>query len=111
MRKVNIRDREVDDLCADMMLNKKELIKKIVEFRDKTGITKENQRVMNDIKQRMTTAMRQLMTDAQAMVNEKKTKTKAERDSRRASSTIEEVSECSGSSQGGEGKKKSFGKS
>ena len=66
MRKVNIRDGEVDELCADMMLNKKELVKKIVEFRDKTGITKENQRVMRDIKQRMTTAMRQMITNAQS---------------------------------------------
>jgi len=43
LRKRYIGDSQVNDLCNDLTLNKKELVKRIVEFKEITGINKEQE--------------------------------------------------------------------
>ena len=42
LKQNEMRTKQVDDLCNDLTLNKKEIIKQIMEFKDRTGLNSSN---------------------------------------------------------------------
>ena len=66
LKKYHVGPTETDELCHDLKICKKKFVKYMVEFKDKTGLTKLMDNMMDEIKNKIAENLKRIMTHAKS---------------------------------------------